>query len=335
MKKVLNILGIIMAWLLSVVLVVMLIVTPLTFSALSLLNGDTVAKVVIDTLTSVIDNADSQPSAENGGIMSLSDTTQPADTEKVGKDILEDMLGDKISQEQMGAILSSKAAKELIQAYTGDLTNAIIGGSQETSFTADNIKRIVNDNIDEIVEVLQTAAPELADADAAELKSSIQKAVDEGAEEIVNALPKPEEIKEELLESVPALESVIEILAMKDTIKLTVIGAIVLLSGLIFLCRIPGLRGFRWLGVNLFIGAGMNAFISSGLLASKTAVAEIAEQAGVQAAGMIGSLLSAFTTGMVVRTFVMLAAGGALLAAYILLKNLREKNLAEAGQVQA
>ena len=159
--------------------------------------------------------------------------------------------------------------------------------------------------------------------------------MDEGAEDIVNALPKPEDIKKELMESNPALETALQILAQKDMIMLAIIGVIVVISALIFVCRIPGLRGFRWLAVNLFVGGGFNAFTSVGLLVSKSAVSQIAEDAGPQIAGIIGSLLGDFTTGMFIRTAVMLVSGGALLTVYILIKKAKAKKLAAAEQAEA
>ena len=325
MKKTLNVLGIIVAWLLSIVLVLMLLVTPIIFSALSLLNGQTIAKVVTDVFTA---GQEAQPSAETAEIVTLSNTTPSAAAEDAGKDLLAGMFGDSVSQEQMSAIMSSNAVKELIEAYTGDLTNAITGGNQAAAFNADKIKSIVNENIDEIVQVLQANVPECANMSAEELKNNIQKTVNENAEQIINALPKPEELKKQLVESVPALEAAMEILAMKKTIKLVIIGAIVVLSGLIFACRIPGLRGFRWLAVNLFVGGGLNLFTTVGLLISKSAVSQIAKEAGTQAASLVGTLLGAFTNGMLIRTVVMLLAGGGLLTVYILIKKAKAKKLA-------
>ena len=325
MKKTLNVLGIIVAWLLSIILVLMLLVTPIVFSTLSLLNGQTITKVVTDVFAG---SQEAQPSAENVEIVTLSNTNQTAAAEDVGEDLLAGMFGDAVSQEQMSAILSSNAAKELIEAYTGDLTNAITGGNKAAAFNADKIKSIVNDNIDEIVQVLQANVPEFANMDAAELKNKIQTTVDEKAEEIVNSLPKPEDLKQQLVESVPALETAMQILEMKKTIKMAIIGVIVVLSGLIFVCRIPGMRGFRWLAVDLFVAGGLNLLTTVGLLISKSAVGEIAKEAGAQVAGLIGSLLGAFTNGMFIRTIVMLLAGGALLTVYILLKKQKAKKLA-------
>ena len=325
MKKVLNVVGIFAAVILSIVLVLMLLATPIIFSTLSLLNGQTVTKVVTDMFTA---GQEAQPSAEKAEIVTLSNTTQTA--ENVGEDLLAGMFGDAVSQEQLSAILSSNAAKELIEAYTGDLTNAITGSNKAAAFNADKIKSIVNDNIDEIVQVLQANVPECANMSADELKTNIQKAVNENAEEIVNSLPKPEEIKQQLVESVPALETAMNILEMKNTIKLAIIGVIVVLSGLIFVCRIPGMRGFRWLAVDLFVAGGLNLLTSVGLLFSKSAVGEIAKEAGVQIANMVGSLLSTFTGGILIRAVVMLVAGGGLLTTYIFIKKAKAKKVATA-----
>jgi len=328
-KKALNVFGIILAWFVSIALVILLVVTPIVFSALSLLSADTITKALTQ---SFVPSAEAQEEPDTVQIVQLSDTTEetvPDTTIAGGVDIgdLGGIFGDDISQETLDKILASNAAKELIQAYTDDLANAFTGADGQMQFNGEKIKSIVNDNIDEIVDILQEAVPELADMDAEELKSNILKAVDEGADEIVNTLPKPGDIKQQIVESNPALETALQILAQKDTIKLAIIGVIVVLSALIFVFRIPGLRGFRWLAVDLFVAGGINAFTTIGLLVSKTAVGEIAKEAGAQVAGIVGALLSDFTVGMLVRTVVMLVAGGALLTVYILIKKCKAKKL--------
>jgi hypothetical protein len=80
--------------------------------------------------------------------------------------------------------------------------------------------------------------------------------------------------------------------------------------------------------VDLFVGGGLNLLTTVGLLISKSAVSQIAKDAGAQVAGLIGSLLGAFTNGMFIRTIMMLLAGGALLTVYILLKKQKAKKLA-------
>lgn len=332
MEKTLNVLGIIIAWVMSVVLVVMLVVTPFVFSALSLLSSQTIAKAVTDVITAGLE---AQPTAEKVEIVTLSNTTQSAAAENMGKDILAGMFGDSVSQEQLNAIMSSDAAKELIEAYVFDLTNAITGENKKASFTAEKIKSVVNDNMDEIVQVLRENVPECANMSVDELKSNIQKAVDEGAKEIMSALPDPEEIKEQLSENNPILSIATKILAVKYLIKFVFIDIIVVRALLIFACRIPGMRGFRWLAVDLFVGGGANTFITVGLLISKSAVGEIAVEYGAETAAFVGSLLSAFTNGMLIRTVVMLLAGGALLTAYIFIKKAKAKKMAAEAILEA
>ena len=77
--------------------------------------------------------------------------------------------------------------------------------------------------------------------------------VEEKAEEIIQALPKPEQIKEEIVERSPEVEMLLNILEKKDTIELVTVGVIAALCVLIFLCRLWGFRGFRWLAVDLFV----------------------------------------------------------------------------------
>ena len=314
MNKTWNVLGIIGAWILSIALVLMLMVTPIVFSAVSLLNAETITKVVSGALVS---GTSDQPSAQTWEVTRLSEVSTP---ENPAENALAGMFGDQLTQEQMDKLLSSNLMKDFVKSYTDDLANAFIDGAEGQSFNAEKVKSIVNDNLDEIVGILQEVVPEFAQMDKETLKSSIQKAVDEGAEKIVQALPKPQELRQQIAQQNPALETALKIIAQKDKIKLAVIGAMVLLSALIFLCRLPEFRGLRWLAVDLFVGAGFGAFVSVGLVISSSAVSEIAKRSGEQIAGIVGALLSAFTSGMFTRTAVMMVAGGLLLAAYIFIK---------------
>lgn len=309
-KKVWNVLGIIAAWLLSIILVIMLIVSPMILSALSLLNTKTITDALANSLTAGTPSAQAQPE-----VVTLSTVSQP----QTPADVLTGMLGDNVTPEQLDKILSSKVAKELIDSYTKDMANAFGGGNQAAEFDAEKLKAIVNDNIDEVVGILKELSPELADVDEAEIKANIQKAVDEGAEEIVNALPKPEEIKQEIMQNSPELEMAFKIIAKKNLIKLAIVGVIVLLSGLVFVCRLCGFRGFRWLAVDLFVGAGFGILICAGLLFGASMLDTVVAGEPIVGA-LVGTLLSAFTKGMIIRTVVMLLSAVGLLLAYIFIK---------------
>lgn len=324
MKKPLDTLGAIAAWLLSMVLVVTLLVTPILFSTLSLLNANTVTKVVSGLLTTGQD--EQKPQVEAPQIQKLSNVTKTADTaEDVGKDVLSDLFGDDLTPDQVSAILNSKAAKELIEAYTEDLTGAFAGSDQAASLNAEKVKSIVNENIDDIVEVLQKNVPELADKSAEELKQEITKAVDENADKFVEALPDPADLKQQLSEENPMLETAMIVIGKRDTVKLALIAAILVLSGLIFACRLPGTRGFSWLAVDLFTAGGLGMLITVALKMASSALGSSIDTYGADMVSLVGVLLGSFTTGMFVRYGVMLAFGGILLTAYILLKKIQAK----------
>ncbi len=316
-KKALNVIGIVFASLLSIILVILLIVSPLVLSALSLLDARTITKALTGAVTSQVGD---DSAAEDYQVVTLSNA--PVDVSQVGEDALKDILGEDVSPEVLSEILSSKVAKEIIEVYTEDMTNAITGKDAAAQFNAEKLKSIVNKNMDEVVNLLQKVSPESASIDRKELEDKIRQALDEGAEQIVQALPDPKEIQESVAQEVPAMAAAFEILAKKNTIKLAIIGVLVVLSGLIFLCRLPQLRGFKWLAVDLFIGGGFNALTSVGLLVSASAVEQIAADNALLG-GLVGSLLSELTTGMWVRTGVMLVFAGGLLAAYIFVKKAR------------
>ncbi len=252
-KKVLNVFGIIIAWILSIVLVLMLIISPILQTTLSLLNPETITQVFAGALTGMTtDGPSSQQKVDEvqgGELVFLSDgTTQESEGQNNGFDLsqfgLEGLLGDtQLKQEDLEAIISSDVAKEILGAYTEDLANVISGKTDVSEFDAQKLKNIINENIDEIVDVLQQVSPEIAQMDKEALKTDIQNAVDEFADEIVQALPSAEDIKQEIVQENPAMEMAFKILAEKDTIKLAIAGAVFLVTVLIFLCRLPGLRG--------------------------------------------------------------------------------------------
>lgn len=328
MKKTLNVFGIIFAWFLSIALVVMLIVTPIVFSALSLVTPKTITDVITNSLSSGLSEMLGLPSAESVQITTLSETA--ADTNDATS-ALEGIFGDKVTAEQMETIMASQAAKEFIEAYTGDLTGVLTGSQQTSQFNAEKIKEIVNNNMDEVIKILKTVAPELADKDAEELKSKILEAVDQNADKLVEALPKAEELREQIVAENPALKTALDILAKKKAIKLGFIGVIVLISALIFVCRIPGLRGFRWLATNLFIGTGFTATIAFVPGAMGSVLGNLVQFA--PAMSVIESLMSAFSKAMFLRAGVMLISGGLCLTAYILLRNCRKKKMLAAVEV--
>ena len=339
LKKTLNVFGIILAWFLSVALVVLLIVAPTALSALSLLDPDTITDAVWSVLEA------EQPSAavpeKSYGITSLSakkadKTSNATSAEKILGELdvskIEEIIGEDIDEDVLNKVLASDAVKELVDAYTDDVMNVITGNADESKFDADKIIEIVEDNIDEIAEIVQEIAPDLSAEDVKNLKSEIKTAVRENAEDIVEAIPAPEEIREMVVGSNPEAELALELLAQRDAFKLIIVAAIVLLSLLIFLFRIPGFRGFRWLSVDLFVAGGFGALICIALhLGSSVAMGmleNVAELEMLAVNDVVKNVLSAFTRGVTIRTAIIFAAAVVLMIVYVLIKKLREKKAA-------
>lgn len=320
--KVSNVFGVIFAWLLSIVLVVMLIVSPMVLSALSMLRAEMITKVVSEALTAQTPAEDDR--AAEPAVTLLSEDSQqaasselPDEYEQAGGNFLSGIFGDQLKQEDIQKILSSDLVKDFVRIYTDSMADALTGKPTQNAFDAEAIKAFANAHVDDIVEIAIQIVPQYAEKDTEEVKAMIRKLVDENVEELAKALPKPEELVNNLLEESPELEILLQIIARRKAIKWAIVGAIAVLGVLIFLCRLPGLRGFRWLATDLFVGSGFGIVICVALLVGRNPLLGMMDK---QVAGIVGSLLSVFSTGVIVRTVVMLVFAVALLVAYIFLK---------------
>ena len=324
--KALNVFGIIIAWLLSIVLVVMLIAAPLSLSALSVLDTKNVVEVVSKGLTEGQESAAANRqktyaiqnlSASSGGEKSLAEAVLDAlDLEEI-----EEIAGEKIDEEVIASVLASDALTEVFEAYAGDIADALTGESGKKQFTAKNLKEIVHDNLDEIIEAVEDSGIKLSKSQKKEIKSKIDDVVKRDAAKIVDLLPDPEEIAETIVEDDVVGEAAAAFFAAKNTLKVTIVGSIIVLSLLIFFLRYPGFRGLRWLASDLFTAGGINVVICLGLGIGTSAVKELVEEMDSSILdGIVSKFLAQLTTGVIVRTVIMLVAAALLLVAYYLLK---------------
>lgn len=340
LKKILNVFGILLAWVLSIALVVMLIATPLAFSTLDMLSADAITDVLKNSLVAEDDRAAAEQT--DYYITSLSSKKSRTEVEipdadnikDMAKDMLENLIGEDLKQKDVEMILSSDAVEEFISIYTDGFSAAITGEGEEIELDEDLISDFVENNIDEIVDIAKRIAPEYADISTREAKEKIRELVEENADEILDILPQPQEIIEAVLEETPELEILFQVIAQRQSIKLAIIGAIVVLSLLIFLCRIPGLRGMRWLATNLFIGTGFNAIITA-VVSMGSAALESIISVDEMLSSVLDPILSVFSRGMLIRTCVMLGSAVVLLVAYLVIKAIRKKKTAGVKPVSA
>ena len=337
--KTLNVFGVIFAWILSIALVVMLVAAPLALSTLSLLDTENIVEMVS---SAILDNNKSAAAQEKVVLQNLSAETETVVEEKpenAAGGILQGLLGDDVSEEMLNKILTSDAMSELLGAYTEDFANVVAGKNKEKEFTPELLVEVVQENLDEIVEIVEASGTSLTDEQKQQLKSQIGTAVEDKAEEIVAAMPAPEELKESIVDGNKEMELAFTILAKKNQIKGTIVGIIVVLSVLIFALRYPGLRGMRWLSTDLFTAGGFNVLICVVLGIASSAVKGIT--AGMNAIegaavdGIIGMLLSQLTKGMIIRTVIIFVAAIALLVGYILLKPFEKRKKAAKAETPA
>ena len=335
-KALFNILGIILAWVLSVALIIMLVVSPIVFSALSLLNPQVITEAVTSifkqsapvSCAPVFDGTTMHAStsgSNSGGLLAGMDLN--GIIEDVFEEMFEGVEGVEIDTEIVQKVINSDAAKDLIESYTEDIANAFAGSGEEMKFNADKLVEIVENNIDEIVDIIQEVTRDET-LDKEKIKTEITTAVADNAESIMQALPKPEALKEQLVGNSPELESIFKILAMKDTIELGVIAVIVVLALLIFVCRIPGFRGFRWLATILYITGGINALIGGGMMFSGAALMNALPAEVAIISGIVETFITAFATNILVRAGIMLVVAIAFTVAYVIIKKAIKKRKA-------
>lgn len=327
--KTLNVFAIILAWILSIAMVVMLIAAPLALSALSLLDPDNIVEIVGQVVVDSVEPAAAQP-RETYTVKTLSAeveaTEEPANNDAANglMQSIQGIVGDEVSAEMLNKVLTSDAMSELLGAYTNDIANAFVGIEGQQQFTPELVVKVVQENLDEIVEIVEESGAPMTDEQKQQFKSQLQTAVEDNAEKIVEEMPTPEEVKESLLSSNEEMAIAFAVLAKKNEIKGAIVGTIILLSVLIFGLRYSGLRGMRWLASNLFTAGGFNVLICVVLGFSASAVKGVA--AGMNAMdgspveGIVGMLLGQLSKGVIIRTGVIFVAAVALLVGYILLK---------------
>ena len=301
--KALNVLGIIVAWILSIILVVLLFVSPVLLSTLSVVTPDNLQK----TVTS-IEIPDLIDAMEIEGIDSEND--------------------------QLQELLSTDAVQEVYEAYVSDIFGALDGDVPQTSLTEEKLQEIVHNNIDELYEIVAAESPDLADLPEEEAKKAVETMLSESMSELMAQLPSPESLVQEMEGQSSEMDTALEVLKNMDTIKFSFIAVLVVLSGLIFVCRLFEFRGIRWLSTDLFVATGLSALVCIGLSLSTSLIGALVE--GSPVAGLFaGELISSLVSGVYIRTGIMLVAAIGLLVAYIFIKKNRKQKVAAEQSVAA
>ena len=298
--KVLNVFGIIFAWILSIALVITLFVAPVTLSALSNVKPEK----IVDTMSE----------------MDVSDSFLEIETE----------------DEQLKELLSTDTVQELYETYVGGLSGIFEEEPVQNMLTEEKINEIIHNNIDELYQIYIEMEPDAATIPVEEAKQKAEEVFSEGVSELVTKLPSTEELRQNIMTENPQMDMIKDLLAGADTIKLSYVAGIVVLCVLIFVCRLHGFRGFRWLSVDLFVATGFAALICLSLSIVPEMLGTLIEgQPAV--ASLVQEFFDVFAVGVYVRTGIMLLSGVVMMVLYVLIKKAiaKKKNAAAPAVISA
>ncbi len=330
-----SVICIIPAAILSVLLVVLLIVTPIVAVFSSLVEQETIKEIItsIDFTQFFLSDTQKNVAQESVGALctNLSAETFTADTEIIDGDIPRNSTADQIQKtlgesgipvEAVNAIMKTQAVSEIIDALADEVSVYLTGGTQaDNPLNSDTIKTIINDNIDEIVDVSYEFIQDKDEISKESLKNSIQKEIDVRSDKINEDIS---DLKEAAIKNVSKEVKYVIKLAKSDLLTIINWSAIVILSLLIFVLRLSGGRGFIWLTIIFFLGA---AFTSVLYFVFDKVVIRMIEI--FISDFNIKPFLPAFSviTGSMGK-FALIFAGIAIacLIAYIIIKNITAKN---------
>lgn len=238
-KKVINILEIIAAGILSFLLVITLVATPAVTTASSFFKTKNLQKV----LTSI-------------------DYSQLI-TSKMGLEKLDGIssLGNGLVER----LMETEMMEEIIEIYVDNAFAYMDGKSEKESLTATEIQNVAEKHIDELVDILNDYLGDRLNLSENIVEEMARLVAKEYSNLAADIIPSVKELG--LTSKVTGLITNLR----NGTYSFVVLGAAAILTILIMLCRIKGLKGFMWIGIDYFAAAAGSLiffFIVRGLDAS-------------------------------------------------------------------
>ena len=158
----------------------------------------------------------------------------------------------------MKNLAKSDAAKELIATYAEDVLNAATGEDKNPKLTADTVLHILQPHMEEIANIVKDSLPEDVEIDNEKLESAINKAASTVLPSLVDSLPSAENMANTIVDHEnPAIVAMMNALKFvrNGYLRLAAIGVAAALSLFIFLLRLPGFSGLRWVGSEVLSSA--------------------------------------------------------------------------------
>ncbi len=192
-----------------------------------------------------------------------------ADSELLDMDTLAEELGlpadVKIDSAALAQSLAkSNAMQALISAYTEDVLNAATNTGSSPLLTSKTVTELLAPHMEEIATIVENSLPEDVQLDRTKLTGAIEKAAETALPALVDTIPPAQEVAHTIVkQDAPGLAVVMEILKYirNGFVRALIIGAIVILSLLIVLLRLPGFSGLRWIGTNLLTAGVLTGIV--------------------------------------------------------------------------
>lgn len=271
----------------SILLVVSIILTVVAGALTNLVKADTLAEMVTDVDVS--------------GMI----------TENVDMSQLTEEMG--IPEEKVQEVMESQLVKDIVSEYAEGITGALTGNADD--ITVEDIKAIVDANREDILDfVLENTEGD--DVNVSEISHQLDALLDETAEEIVNGMPQPSTMVEQIP---PDVAKALEIISSGTLLKACIL-VVAALAVIIFLLRLWDFAGFKWLSVNGIISGILVAVVYGALTVGKGYVGMLFEkyEAG---AGVIINFASQTLLISFISLFVVSAV---LMIIYKVIKRIRE-----------
>ena len=332
MKILWKIISSILAFLISILLVLSLILFP----AVSFLTDSSEPSKLVDALmSSGLFAQPGEPSAKNHEILLSTDIVE----DLPDKDTLESLMASleeltssgiidveqlmedleipkdaQIDSAQMLQELSeSKAVQTLITKYAEDILNAATGTEAPPALTGETVMGILSPHMDELVSIVERNLPKDANIDREKLSAAIDKAAGDALPTLVDALPPAKEVANALVGEDGELAMALEAFGFvrSGQLRLIALGVIAIFLLLIFLLRMPGFKGLRWIGISGLFGAVLAGGLGYLLQAKPVLVA--LQEAVSDASGLVMPLLKSLSSAFVNFAIIYAIAGFAFI----------------------
>lgn len=301
MKTFLNILGGMIATILSLVLVCVLLVLPIFQGTVSLLQPR--------ALEAIIEEID------------------PDALLTAAPDLTQALAESGISEEAARALLECDAVEELLQSVAGDALKAVRGEFVQPDITQEVLQKLASEYREELVEVvLLLAPPEWSmTLEGANLFLD-QLVAEQGGVLIATVNDAMVQLQQEM--QAQNITAAI-VLITGGTVTIVLIGVAVLLAALIYLCRLRHAQGLLWLGVDTILAALPSLAVAFSLMGRQLVELLTPDRS---MAAVLAPLLHRAGTSVLIGAVVLITLGVLCIVGFVLLRDRRMKKEAAAAQ---